>query len=210
VHTMETPATESIAGRSKEVARIAAFSDGVFAIAITLLTLQLAIPRSGELTQDLSELQPNFFAFVISFLVIGNYWVAHHRLFAVVVRYDNRLIWLNLLTLFFIVLLPFTTSVIAEYGSQPLGVILYASSLAGAGFANTALAAYVLIGHRMCQASTSSAEAGFSLWRGAAVAIYFVASLLLLLLPAGTENVMFSWLGIPVVEQLVRRHYRTG
>jgi len=206
---METPAAESIADQSKEVARIAAFSDGVFAIAITLLTLQLAIPKSGELTQDLIDLQPNFVAFVISFLVIGNYWVAHHRLFAVVVRYDNRLLWLNLLTLFFIVLLPFTTSVIAEYGSQPLGVILYASSLAGAGLANTALAAYIFVGRRMCQASTSRAVVGFNLWRGAAVAIYFVASLLLLLLPTGTEIVMYSWFGIPLVGQLVRRHYRT-
>jgi len=205
---METTAAESIADQSKEVARIAAFSDGVFAIAITLLTLQLEIPKSGALAQNLIDLQPNFLAFVISFLVIGSYWVAHHRLFAVVVRYDNRLIWLNLLTLFFIVLLPFTTSVIAEHGGQPLAVIIYASSLAGAGFANTALAAYILIGRRMCRASTSWAVAGFNLWRGGAVAVYFTASLLLLLLPSGTDLVMYSWLGIPVVEQLVRRHYR--
>jgi len=205
---MGTPVAESVTDQSKEVARIAAFSDGVFAIAITLLTLQLAIPKSGSLTRDLSDLLPNFVAFVISFLVIGNYWVAHHRLFAAVERYDNRLIWLNLLTLFFIVLLPFTTSVIAEYGDQPLAVIVYALSLSGAGFANTALAAYVLVGDRLCRASTSWAVAGLNLWRGAAVAIYFVASLLLLLLPFGTYAVMYSWLGIPLVEQLVRRHFR--
>ena len=65
---MKTPAAESIADQSKEVARIAAFSDGVFAIAITLLTLQLEIPKGGNLGQELIDLQPNFVAFVISFL----------------------------------------------------------------------------------------------------------------------------------------------
>jgi uncharacterized membrane protein len=205
---METSAAERTTDQSKEVARIAAFSDGVFAIAITLLTLQIAIPEDGDLSQELIGVLPNLYAFVISFLVIGTYWVAHHRLFAVVERYDYRLLWLNLLTLFFIVLLPFTTMVVAEYGDQPLAVIVYASSLAGAGFANTALAAYVLVGRRLCSASTPWAVAGFNLWRGAAVAIYFSASLLLLLLPFGTQIVMYSWFGIPVAEQFVRRHYR--
>jgi len=73
---METPATESLADQSKEVARIAAFSDGVFAIAITLLTLQLEIPKGGDLAQELMDLQPDLLAFVISFLVVGTYFVA--------------------------------------------------------------------------------------------------------------------------------------
>ena len=208
VQKMETPTAESIVDQSKEVARIAAFSDGVFAIAITLLTLQLEIPKGGDLAQELMDLQPNFVAFIISFLVVGTYWVAHHRVFALVVRYDTRLIWLNLLTLFFIVLQPFTTSVIAEHGGQPLGVIVYASTLAAAGFANAALAAYILVGHRLCDVSTPAAVVGYNLWRGAAIAIYFMASLLLLLLPAGASLVTYSWLGIPVVTGLVRRHYR--
>ena len=205
---MESATTETLADQSKEVARIAAFSDGVFAIAITLLTLQIAIPKDGDLSQELIGVLPNLSAFVISFLVIGMYWVAHHRLFAIVERYDHRLLWLNLLTLFFIVLLPFTTMVVAEYGDHPLAVIVYASSLAGAGFANTALAAYVLVGRRLCSASTSWAVARYNLWRGATVAIYFSASLLLLLLPFGTSIVMYSWFGIPVAEHLVRRHFR--
>ena len=205
---METSATESIADQSKEVARIAAFSDGVFAIAITLLTLQIAIPKNGDLAQELIGVVPNLYAFVISFLVIGTYWVAHHRLFAVVERYDYRLLWLNLLTLMFIVLLPFTTMVVAEYGDESLAVIVYVSSLAAAGFANTALAAYVFVGRRLCSASTSWAVAGYNLWRGAVVAIYFASSLLLLLLPFGTQVVMYSWFGIPVAEHLLRRHFR--
>jgi len=205
---METPAPESRADQSKEVARIAAFSDGVFAIAITLLTLQLEIPKGGNLGQELMDLQRNFVAFVISFLVVGVYWVAHHRLFALVARYDMRLIWLNLLMLFFIVLQPFTTSVIAEHGDQPLAVIVYASTLAAAGFANAALAAYALVGRRLCDVSTSSAVVGYNVWRGAVIATYFMASLLILLLPSGTTLVTYSWLGIPVVAGQLRRHFR--
>ena len=190
------------------MARIAAFSDGVFAIAITLLTLQLEIPKGGNLGQELMDLQRNFVAFVISFLVVGVYWVAHHRLFALVARYDMRLIWLNLLMLFFIVLQPFTTSVIAEHGDRPLAVIVYASTLAAAGFANAALAAYALVGRRLCDVSTSSAVVGYNVWRGAVIATYFMASLLILLLPSGTILVTYSWLGIPVVAGLLRRHFR--
>lgn len=166
-----------------------------------------AFPKRGDLAQDLINLAPNCLAFV--FLVIGTHRVAHHRLSAVVMRCDTLLIWLNLLALFFIVLLPFTTSVIAEHGDHPPGVIVYASSLAGAGFANTALAAYVLVGHRLCQASTSTAVVGYYRWRGAVVAICFMVSLLLLLLPAGTDIVVCSWLGISVVQRLLGRHYRT-
>ena len=206
---MENPAAESRADQSREVARIAAFSDGVFAIAITLLTLQLEIPKGGDLARELMDLQPNLVAFIISFLVVGTYWVAHHRVFALVVRYDTRLIWLNLLTLFFIVLQPFTTSVIAEHGDQPLAVIVYGSTLAAAGFANAALAAYALVGRRLCDVSTSAGVVGYNVWRGAVIATYFMASLLLLLLPSGASLVTYSWLGIPVVTGFVRRHYRT-
>jgi uncharacterized membrane protein len=201
------PATnETTADQSHEVARIAAFSDGVFAIAITLLTLQLELPKGGDLVQDLNDLGPSFLAFVISFLVIGTYWVAHHRLFAVVRGYDGRLIWLNMATLFFIVLLPFTTSVISDYGGSRFGVVVYVASLAGAGLATTALAAYALVGHRLCAPSVSADTARFYIWRGAVVAIYFTASLALL--PFGPAVVEYSWFGIPLVTGWLHHRYR--
>ena len=198
--------TQTSADQSHEVARIAAFSDGVFAIAITLLTLQLDLPKGESLAQALSGLQPSFVAFVISFLVIGTYWVAHHRLFAVVRRYDGRLIWLNMATLFFIVLLPFTTSVISDYGSTRLGVIVYVASLAGAGLATTALAAYALVGHRLCDPALSAVTIGYYVWRGAVPALYFAASLALL--PLGPAVVEYSWLGIPLVTSWLQRRFR--
>lgn len=190
------------------VARVEAMSDGVFAIAITLLSLQLAIPLRSDLGAALVELVPDFFAFALSFAVIGSYWVSHHRLFAAVVRYDRRLVWLNLLMLFFIVLVPFTTSVVSEHGNEPLGVLVYACSLIGAGLASAALTAYIFVGHRMCAASVTSRRVRYALVRSLVVPAYFAASLLLLLIPGAAGDVTMTWVGIPLVTFFVARHYR--
>ena len=143
---------ESARSQEKEVARIAAFSDGVFAIAITLLALQLEIPSgdSVDVWPAIQDLWPNLLSFAISFAVIGAYWVAHHRLYSVIDRYDARLLWLNLLSLFFIVIMPFTTALVGEHGDQDASVIVYALTVAMAGFANTGMALYALGGRRLC------------------------------------------------------------
>ena len=127
VHTPQPdPGAPTVDARdqTKEVARIAAFSDGVYAIAITLLALQLEIPFGDDVDvwRELGRLWPEFLSLAISFAVIGVYWVAHHRLFSYIERYDGRLIWLNLLTLFFIVIMPFTTSLVGEHGDAPVSV----------------------------------------------------------------------------------------
>jgi uncharacterized membrane protein len=203
----ERPAPAAEEPRPREVARIEAFSDGVFAIAITLLSLELVIPLHDDLGAALRGLWPHFFALALSFAVIGSYWVFHHRLFAAVVRYDRRLIWMNMLVLFFIVLMPFSTSVVAEYGGQPLGVVVYAANIVGAGLASTALTAYVFVGHRMCARSVSKGLIRYAMVRALVVPCYFAASLLLLLIPLGTNAVTLSWLGIIPVNIIVGRSF---
>ena len=85
----------------KETARIEAFSDGVFAIAITLLILEIKIPNAGSanLSSQLIRQWPSYFAFVISFAFVGIMWINHHRLFTHIKRADNTLLFLNLLLL---------------------------------------------------------------------------------------------------------------
>jgi uncharacterized membrane protein len=200
----EAASREEARDQSREVARIAAFSDGVFAIAITLLALQLEIPASGgvDVWAEVSALAPNFIAFAISFAVVGAYWVAHHRLFAVIERYDGRLLWLNLLSLFFIVLTPFTASLIGEHGDAPVSVVVYALSIAAAGFANTGMAVYALGGRRLCSAGLSEVRIKYHIWRGLTIALVFLFSLALLPLGAGVTEL--SWLSLIVVHRLVR------
>ncbi len=106
-----------------QLERLILFSDAVFAIAITLLVLDVKIPQSDwskpisadKLNEYLFAILPNMLGFVFSFFIIGFNWTIHHRIFGHVINFDGRLIWLNLLMLFFIVLLPFTTT-LTEYG----------------------------------------------------------------------------------------------
>jgi len=117
-----------------EFSRIVAFSDGVFAIAITLLVLQIDIPEhlpaGSTLLDELLNQDGDFIAYGISFAVLGKLWLAHHRFFAAVERFDSVLMGLNLLYLAWIVLVPFTSEVLGDHGDNSTGVILYAISLA--------------------------------------------------------------------------------
>lgn len=194
-------------GQSREVARITAFSDGVFAIAITLLALPLALPRGDgvEVWAELQRLGPSFRSFCISFVVIGAYWIGHRGIFLLVERSDRRLLWLNLLLLFFIVLLPFTTSLVGEHGDQRIAVAVYALSVAGAGFAAVGLAVYALGGRRLSSSAVDEREVRLAVWRNLVTALVFVASLALL--PLGATVVEFSWLSVIVAWWLVRRRH---
>ncbi len=120
-------------GNEIEFSRIVAFSDGVFSIAITLLVLGLTIEKhldSSELASELWDQRENLLAYAISFAVIGRFWLVHHRFFSDVIGFDGRLIGLNLLYLGFIVLIPFSSKVLGEYGGQTPAVALYATNLA--------------------------------------------------------------------------------
>lgn len=104
---------------SSETARIEAFSDGVFAIAITLLILDLHVPpqSSGHLAAALARQWPTYVAFLISFAFIGIMWVNHHRLFNHIRRSDDQLMFLNLLLLLGVSAVPFPTALLAGYYS---------------------------------------------------------------------------------------------
>jgi uncharacterized membrane protein len=103
----------------KETQRLEAFSDGVYAIAITLLVLELKVPRAlppgQSVAQALAAQWPVYIAFLVSFGTIGIMWLNHHRLFSMIHRTDNRLLLLNLLLLLMVTLVPFPTFLLAEY-----------------------------------------------------------------------------------------------
>ncbi len=102
---------------SSETSRVEAFSDGVFAIAITLLILDVHVPTSsqGSLGHALGRQWPTYVAFLISFAFIGIMWVNHHRLFNHIHRTDNGLMFLNLLLLLGVTVVPFPTALIAAH-----------------------------------------------------------------------------------------------
>ncbi len=131
--------------------RILALSDGVVAIAILLLLIDIRLPADISTTglgTALWSLWPSYLAFFISFVVIGLYWSAHVRLFREIVRYDWTLVWLNLLYLLFIVIIPFSTSVLSTHFAG-LSVIVYAATIACVGYSITILRVYSAKGHRL-------------------------------------------------------------
>ena len=126
--------------QSRELDRIGAFSDGVFAIAITLLILYVEVPdvSDSELPQALRDLGGNLSAYAIGFAVIGMFWYGHHKLFSTLVRSDAQLVVGNLLLLGLIALMPFTTALLGEYG-EPIAVALYALNVGAAALADGAV-----------------------------------------------------------------------
>jgi uncharacterized membrane protein len=118
-----------------ETARLEAFSDGVFAVAITLLILEIKVPGyDGDLGAKLLLQWPSYLAFVISFAFIGIMWMNHHRLFTHIRKSDDTLLILNLALMFGVIVIPFTTSVLAAHLGHPgarTAVIVYDSSYLG-------------------------------------------------------------------------------
>jgi uncharacterized membrane protein len=134
----------SVGGGLVDKGRVEAFSDGVLAVAITLLVLDLHVDTGGprSLLDQLRDEWPSFAAYVLSFFVIGVIWVNHHALFSVVARVDRVVLFHNLLLLMFVTTIPFTTSTLASYlrgdnGDTRVSVLLYGVSTEGMAIAFT-------------------------------------------------------------------------
>ena len=119
-----------------EFARVLAFTDGVFAIAITLLVVGIEVPgipdteSVSELAAELDDLTGSLVSFFISFAVIGRYWFAHHTFVSRLRGLDRGLIGLNLTYLLFIAFLPFPTSLLGNFFENPLAITVYAVAVA--------------------------------------------------------------------------------
>jgi len=117
-----------------QLERMILFSDAVFAIAITLLVIEIKVPLLKEnsthlMLEALVEKIPEFFGFFLSFAVIGQFWTNHHRIFGYVTDYTNGLLWLNLHMLFWIVLVPFTSGLNAQYGNLNIVWMCYSFNM---------------------------------------------------------------------------------
>jgi uncharacterized membrane protein len=138
-----------------QVERLVLFSDAVFAIAITLLIIEIKVPEiKGHIItehtflEELAGLTPKFLGFLFSFFIIGLYWFIHHRMFGYVINYNGKVIWLNLLFLFSIVLMPFSTAVYSEYSSpEYINLIspyaFYVANICLTGFINFLMWGYI-------------------------------------------------------------------
>lgn len=194
--------------KEQEVAleRIIFFSDAIIAIVITLMVLDIRIPDGlapAELSQTLVDLWPKYFSYVISFLVIGVYWIEHHRMFKYIKRYDGRLIWLNLLFLMSIAFIPFSTDLLGEYGDEPVAVRVYAGLLIAVGMVKWAMWKYATHNHRLVDKDLSEHAIEMSSILGLVSPFVFLASIGISLL--SPQWATFSWIAIAPLTAGVRQ-----
>lgn len=121
--------------------RMTFFSDAVFAIAMTLLVIEVKVPHVSTLTeaalaQGLLDQIPGYIGYAVSFLVLGRFWIGHHRFMGLLGASDARLVWANLLMLFAVAFMPFPTAVLTDYTGMRVSVGFYTAWLSVIGFAN--------------------------------------------------------------------------
>jgi uncharacterized membrane protein len=115
--------------------RIEALSDGVFAIAMTLLVLEIHVPDlppnapNVQVYPALLKLWPKFFTYAVSFISLGVYWIGHHNMYHVIRRSDRVLLWLNILFFMFVAFLPFSTSVLNAFRQTQVAPLLFGANL---------------------------------------------------------------------------------
>jgi len=150
--------------------RLEAFSDGVIAILITIMVLELKVPAGGDLA-DLRPMLPLFIGYVLSFIYLGIYWTNHHHMLHATERVDGRILWANLHLLFWLSLVPFVTNWMGDHFT-PLPVAAYGIVLMLAG-----LAYYILVRSiiRTGQNRELAAAVGRDMKSVASICLYAVA-----------------------------------
>ena len=190
------------------VGRIMSFSDAIFAVAITLLILNINIPViskdqvSKELGPALRQLLPHFRSFLISFLVIGVYWIAHHAVFKYIRRSDRTFLWANLFFMMSIVLMPFSTNLLGAYGDDRLAVMFYAGNLTVTGSLMALMWWYASRGHRLVDVDLDP-DLRNHILRASLLpsSIFFLSIFIALVSPSAAE---YTWLAIIPLEGLHR------
>ena len=126
--------------------RIEAFSDGVFAIVVTILVLEIHVPQvqgkdvSGALAHSLLAMAQKFLTYILSFVIVCIWWAAHHNLFHVLKRSDRGLLWLNSLFLLWLAFIPFPTALMGDFPGERIAVICYGTLNTLAGLASRSCA----------------------------------------------------------------------
>jgi TMEM175 potassium channel family protein len=197
----------SDAERGLDLDRVVFFSDAVFAIAMTVLVLTLQLPArttDADVGRAIREMLPSIYSYALSFVVVGVYWLIHHRMFRYIRRTDTVLLVLNLAILGFVAFVPFPTSVLGEHGDTTAAVVLYASTIGMLGSLVAALWAYASHGYRLIAADTPAVVIRHTFWRSLIALVFFASIPIAFVSPQGAE---YFWLTIVVWRVLLRRHY---
>lgn len=197
--------------------RVVSFSDAVFAFAATLLVLKIDLPlnfvvdSSTTLASLAMEVWPAYIVNIISFLVIGYYWLNHHAIFGLIRKFDATLVWINLIFLIFLSFLPFPVDLHGEYPTVPSVVVFYSLSLAVVGCLQAVVWLYAAHHHRLISQSMSHREINYYAAQNLLAPIIFTLSIPLVFVhPLLTQCFwLLLFIGVIVLKKVFRIHKMT-
>jgi uncharacterized membrane protein len=192
-----------------DVSRIVFFNDAIFAIAMTVLVLGFRVPEglSGEsdITDTLSDQFDHYVGYFLSFLVLGYYWLAHHRLFDHVRRADRWVLYLNLVFLAFIGMLPYPAELLQHHSDTEVAVTLWSATIAGAGIAFTALIVHAGRGYRLMDPPADPNFVSHAILREGCVPVVFLVSIAVAVF--SVDAAKFVWLAVIPCHFMLRRRF---
>jgi uncharacterized membrane protein len=198
-------------GRDRD--RIVNLSDGIFAIAITLLVLDIKVPNipedlvTSELPAAMVSLWPNYLGYFLSFVSIAVFWTIHHSIFRPIRAYDRNLLYLNFLFLMLVAFVPFPTALLGEYGNHQLPVAIYAATLAVGRLLLTAIHWYSTRNERLLDEPQDPATMRFFLIRGLTIPAIFLLSIAISFF--SVRAAIWTWFAMIAVDALViHRRFR--
>ncbi|MFE2185399.1 TMEM175 family protein [Streptomyces sp. NPDC059455] len=197
-----------------DIERIQAFSDAVFAIAITLLALEITVPEdlpAAELGHALrEEALPSVAGYLLSFVVVGALWISHHRLFRMTKVVDGPLLYLDLALMALVAALPFPTKIVTEYHSSALATSLYAGTIALAALLIAAMSTRLLRRPGLRDTDIPRVLFARSLQHALGIAIVFGSSVPVAVIVSSDAAEYWWLLAVPVRYCLGRHHIRTS
>lgn len=194
--------------------RIINFSDSVFAFAATLLILKIDLPRippetlNTQFYAELFKLAPQYAANMISFLIIAYYWRLHHKLFILIKRYDNKLIWLNIFILIFVSFLPFPIDLFGDYPNILPVLIFYTISIAIVGFLILILWIYAAWNNRLIDRAMGQRTIWYHTISIAIAPVVFMLSIPLAMVDHSIGKL--SWVFVIILLFLFNTFYKIG
>lgn len=199
-----------------QLERMILFSDAIFAIAITLLVLEIKVPNINRhiatdamLSQSLDELMPKLVGFLLSFFFIGLYWTIHHRMFGFVVNYTRKLLWLNLYFLFAVVLMPFSTAFFSEYLLRFLKIpmLIYSGNIVFLGVMNILLWLHITNPKNELVEGLNAEESKYFLIRAILIPVMFIIFSVLYFF-ANKTIVIYLFLLLPIATRAIRTFFK--
>jgi uncharacterized membrane protein len=198
--------------RTLEMDRVVNFSDGVFAIAATLLVVTIGFSLKLEqpdldrkLWHEFGDAVPQVLAYALSFFIIARNWLGHHRMFKIIRRIDGRFIALNLVMLGLIALVPFPTDVYGNYPNERPALIVYCIAISAPSIASAVLFRYAAQNNRLIAPSTPREFVVHSQLRSLSIPAVFLTSIPLSFVAVGLAQLWWVWM-IPLRVYFTRRY----